>query len=544
MPSTTLKHGSCPVCGWDQLAYTFATSGGAFFECYGCGIFLCDQTRSQAEEKAGNFWSEDERAVSRSLNDEEKGRYLDLALRQASGKKLLEIGCGDGSFLAQAAVRGFEVSGFEGDASLAMKANTRLGPGSVSCSERIDGVYPPGSFDVIVLFDLLGLFENPFAMMQTLRGLLRKDGLFLFSIPVVDSRPAVLLRQNWVEFNKRQSMLFDKNNIQNALFLTGFDRTLVLRHPRLVSIDWLRNYLEQFQLPWSIHALTKLAGTLPGFLRRKAMKMEGGHVVVMTHARAGVDENILSIVIPVYNERKTFRDLMEGVLAKEIPGLKKEIILVESNSTDGSRDDVLSFKDRPGVQIILEEKAMGKGHAVRMGLARATGDYILIQDADLEYDLEDYDALLEPLVKGREAFVLGSRHGGKNVWKMRKFSGQSGLSLFVNFGHWVFTWLINLLFLQRLQDPFTMYKVFRRDCLYGLEFECNRFDFDYELLIKLILKGYEPVELPVNYQARSFKEGKKVRLFRDPLNWLKALAWLRLLKIDPLKVVNRANPGK
>jgi hypothetical protein len=89
-----------------------------------------------------------------------------------------------------------------------------------------------------------------------------------------------------------------------------------------------------------------------------------------------------------------------------------------------------------------------------------------------------------------------------------------------------------------------MYKVFRRDCLYGLEFECNRFDFDYELLIKLILKGYEPVELPVNYQARSSKEGKKVRLFRDPLNWLKALAWLRLLKIDPLKVVNRANPGK
>ncbi len=187
----------------------------------------------------------------------------------------------------------------------------------------------------------------------------------------------------------------------------------------------------------------------------------------------------------------------------------------------------------------MEERPRGKGHAVRTGLNAATGDYILIQDADLEYDLEDYDALLEHLLAARSAFVLGSRHGGRNVLKMRRFAGQLGLSLFLNFGHWFFTALVNGLFFQRLRDPFTMFKVFRRDCLYGLVFECNRFDFDFELLVKLVRKGYRPVELPVNYRSRSFREGKKVRMFRDPLNWLGVLLWLRRVEIDPLKMVEQ-----
>ncbi|HSW71121.1 MAG TPA: glycosyltransferase family 2 protein, partial [Gammaproteobacteria bacterium] len=94
---------------------------------------------------------------------------------------------------------------------------------------------------------------------------------------------------------------------------------------------------------------------------------------------------------------------------------------------------------------------------------------------------------------------------------------------FLNFGHWCFTALINILYGLRLKDPFTMYKVFRADCLHGLKFKCNRFDFDCELLIKLVKNGYRPIEIPVNYRSRSFKEGKKVRVFRDPLTWLKTI---------------------
>jgi hypothetical protein len=153
--------------------------------------------------------------------------------------------------------------------------------------------------------------------------------------------------------------------------------------------------------------------------------------------------------------------------------------------------------------------------------------------------MEDYDSLVRPLVSGRHAFVLGARHGGRNLWKMRQFTGQRGLSSFLNFGHWFFTSLINWLFWKRLRDPFTMFKVFRRDCLYGLRFECNRFDFDYELLIRLMQKGYTPVEIPVNYRSRSFHEGKKVSMWRDPLSWLAALARLRFSKVNTMAEVER-----
>jgi len=256
-------------------------------------------------------------------------------------------------------------------------------------------------------------------------------------------------------------------------------------------------------------------------------------------------QSVLSVIVPAYNEVKTFGTLMEALLRKELTGLRMEIVVVESNSTDGTREAALKYKDHPKVKLILEEGPLGKGHAVRTGLKAATGDYVLIQDADLEYDLEDYDALMEHLVAGRGAFVLGSRHGGRKVMKMRQFTGQRGLSLIFNFGHWFFTTLINVLFSQRLRDPFTMFKVFRRDCLSGLEFQCDRFDFDFELLIKLVRKGYRPVELPVNYRSRSYKEGKKVRMFRDPLSWLGALARLRWVKIDPMSVIGRAcNAGK
>jgi hypothetical protein len=103
---------------------------------------------------------------------------------------------------------------------------------------------------------------------------------------------------------------------------------------------------------------------------------------------------------------------------------------------------------------------------------------------------------------------------------MRHFSDQPSMSTMLNVGHVFFTTLMNVLYGQRMQDPFTMYKVFRRDCLYGLRFERNRFDFDHELVIKLVRKGYTPLEVPVNYSSRSFKEGKKVTLVGDPISWV------------------------
>lgn len=239
---------------------------------------------------------------------------------------------------------------------------------------------------------------------------------------------------------------------------------------------------------------------------------------------------VLSVVVPIFNERATVRESLDAILAKSIPGWTLEIIMVESNSTDGTRDIVLGYQNHPRVKLVLEDKPRGKGHAVRAGFLHATGEVMLIQDADLEYDLGDYDILLAPIASGRQAFVLGSRHG-QGGWAIRTFSDQPLQALILNLGHWGFTLLINVSLGIWLHDPFTMYKVFRRDCLEGLRFESNRFDFDWELLIKLVRKGYRPIEIPISYKSRSFKEGKKVSMFRDPITWLWALAKFRFQRL-------------
>jgi glycosyltransferase involved in cell wall biosynthesis len=234
----------------------------------------------------------------------------------------------------------------------------------------------------------------------------------------------------------------------------------------------------------------------------------------------------VSVIVPVYNEIATVRTALDALVAKRSPGFAFHLVIVESNSTDGSRGVVLGYRDLPSVTVILEDTPKGKGHAVRAGLAAATGDIIIIQDADLEYDLADYEKLLAPIAAGEYAFVLGTRHAGKG-WAIRKFTDQKLHALVLNLAHWTFTLMINASLGIWLNDPFTMYKVFRRDCIAGLKFECNRFDFDWELLIKLVRKGYRPIEIPISYHSRSFKEGKKVSMFRDPLTWMRALVKYR-----------------
>jgi glycosyltransferase involved in cell wall biosynthesis len=238
----------------------------------------------------------------------------------------------------------------------------------------------------------------------------------------------------------------------------------------------------------------------------------------------------LSVIVPVYNERATAGPALDALMAKAIVGVDIEILIVESNSTDGTRELILPYGQNPRVRLILEDRPQGKGHAVRAAFPHATGDIILIQDADLEYDLADYESLLAPILAGRQAFVLGSRHG-EGGWAIRKFTDQPIRGVILNLAHWTFTMMVNAALGTWLKDPFTMYKVFRRECLNGLTFECDRFDFDWELLIKLVRKGYRPIEIPVAYHSRSFAEGKKVRMFKDPLTWMKALVKYRFVRL-------------
>ena len=237
----------------------------------------------------------------------------------------------------------------------------------------------------------------------------------------------------------------------------------------------------------------------------------------------------LSIIMPVYNEEQTVAQVIDSLLELQIDGVTLELIIVESNSSDGTRSIVLGFEPHPLVTVVLQEHALGKGNAVRAGLAHATGNVVTIQDGDLEYKISDYPALIDPILKGSADFVLGSRYVAGEP--MRKMPNARAVSAAVNAGHWVFMHLFNMTYRVHLQDPFTMFKMFRSECIEGVEFVANRFDFDWELVAKLIRLGYTPYEVPVSYESRSFDGGKKVRFFRDPPTWIAACIRFRIAKL-------------
>ncbi len=231
-------------------------------------------------------------------------------------------------------------------------------------------------------------------------------------------------------------------------------------------------------------------------------------------------------MIPIYNEAATARTLIERVLAADVLGLEKEIIIVEGASTDGTREIAREFEKVRGIRVVYEDRPSGKGNAVRKGLSLVTGDIILIQDGDLEYDVADYPRLLEPLIENRADVVYGSRVlRSPQSWQFRRFSGfERFYGFFVNFGGVFFTSLFNLLYGTHLSDVATMFKIFKTADLRGIGLKSGGFDYDWEISAKLAKKkNVRFVEVPVYYKARSRAEGKKIRFWRDGFRVLAAI---------------------
>ena len=381
---------------------------------------------------------------------------------------------------------------------------------------------------VIVLYQLekSKMIEK---VLEDIYSVLKPDGILFLVTLSLDSQSARILGQSWVGWRPENQYYFDNTNIKSLLWKGGFYQVQLDKDRRVYTLAHINDRVAGFPRSWITTSIKLAYGVLPSFLHTMRFRLPSSGIILSARKAERRQQPMLSIIVPVYNESSSFPDLMSQLAAKNISGVRKEIIIVESNSEDNSRELVLQYDGRPEFKIVLQERAKGKGNAVREGIEKAQGDIIIIQDADLEYDLNDYEALLDPILSYKRPFVLGSRHSGN--WKIRHFNDQQHFASFFNFGHILFTGLINLLYSQHMKDPFTMFKVFRRDCLYNLKFECNRFDFDFELVIKLIRQGYKPFEIPVNYNSRSFAEGKKVNIFRDPPTWVRALIKYRFAKI-------------
>lgn len=229
----------------------------------------------------------------------------------------------------------------------------------------------------------------------------------------------------------------------------------------------------------------------------------------------------LSILIPVFNETKTLIQVLDAVLAAESQGLTKELIIVDDGSTDGTREILSSLDARVyNAKIYFHEKNMGKGAALRTAQQNATGDIILIQDADLEYDPREYNELLKPILEGKADVVYGSRLTGSKPARAFKFThliGNKFLSM-----------LTNVLYDSTLTDMETCYKVFKAEYFKNIQIRSNRFDFEPEITAKILKQNVRFYEMPISYYGRDYSEGKKIT-WRDGFAAIAALVKYRFV---------------
>ena len=220
----------------------------------------------------------------------------------------------------------------------------------------------------------------------------------------------------------------------------------------------------------------------------------------------------LSVLIPVYNEVRTIDAILRLVAAE---GTEKEILVVDDGSTDGTRERLAQWNGKDGVRVILHEKNAGKGRAVRTAMEAATGDVVVIQDADLEYDPGEYRLLLRPIEAGRADVVYGSRFSGSTEHRVQHFWHAQGNRLL--------TAITNVMTGLNLSDMATCYKAFHRRVIPSLDLESKGFGVDAEITAKVARGNFHVFEVPISYFGRSKADGKKIRL-KDGFSALFALA--------------------
>ncbi len=207
----------------------------------------------------------------------------------------------------------------------------------------------------------------------------------------------------------------------------------------------------------------------------------------------------ISVIIPVFNEESTITTIVERVKATKIPS---EIVIVDDGSTDNTRTMLAEMDGKENVQVILHEKNLGKGSAVRTGIDHVTGDVIIIQDADLEYDPREYTNLLKPIDEGLADVVYGSRFLG---------AARRPILFWNMIANKLLTFVTNILYNNILSDMETGYKVFRKEVVQGMTLHAKRFDFEPEFTAKILKRKVRIVEVPIAFFPRDYNQGKKIK---------------------------------
>jgi hypothetical protein len=502
---------SCPVCRSDAERYLFHERGARFVQCRSCDtVFVNPPARELRDyfdvHAAGIATTEDREHVRRGLND-----VLHYAADVYRGRR--------GSPPARVVLAGSMPDDLNTADDLSIASSAHVDAVRLTHDETLRLVHEADvsaiveaigdDVDLVVLNHLLEACPRAADVVAALAARLPSRALLVVVYSNTASFPGRLLRRHWRRFFQWRAVYFNSENLRGMVERAGLR---LVRQSGLTTSYTVTRALDLVLPGTQAASLGRRSGLSAATLRAPT----GTHVSIFERrAESGISE-LLSVIVPVFNEAAYVRGVLDELLARRFV-IPHEVIVVESNSTDGTRELVQSYEGKPGLRIIYEDRPRGKGSAVRRGLAAATGTIVLIQDADFEYDLEDYNALLEPIVQRRTSFVLGSRSLGLDDWKVRRFARSRVKGILLNLAQLGFARLFNVLYQQRVTDVVTMFKVFRRECIEGADFVAERFNFDIELACTIVMNGYSPMEVPVNYVARGFDEGKKVEFLRDAL---------------------------
>ena len=500
---------SCPVCRADAERYLFHERGARFVQCRTCdAVFVNPPARELRDyfdvHAAGSATIEDREHARRGLNDvlnyaaevHRTHRGSAPARVVLAGRMPDDLSIPDDLSLASSAH--IEAVRLSHDETLRLVHDADVTP--------IAGVIGD-DIDLIVLNHLLEACPRAADVVAEIAARLPSRALLVVVYSNSASLPGRFLRRHWRRFFHWKAVYFNSENLRGMVERAG----LRLVRQAGMNTSYTATRALDLVLPGTQAAgLARRAGLDAATVRAPT----GTYVSIFERGDESTVGELLSVVVPVFNEAAYVRGVVDELLARQF-AIPHEVIVVESNSTDGTREIVKSYEGRPGLRVIYEDRPRGKGSAVRRGLTAATGTILLIQDADFEYDLEDYDALLEPILQRRTSFVLGSRSLGLDDWKVRRFANSRVKGLLMNIAQLGFARIFNVLYQQQVTDVATMFKVFRRECIDGAEFVAERFNFDIELACTIVMNGYSPMEVPVNYIARGFDEGKKVEFLRD-----------------------------
>lgn len=505
-----MKYRCCDVCKSEKNTKKFTLEGFTVVTCSQCGFeFVNPMLDAEELEKIydANYYSSpfEDRffGYANYLEDEECTKKTFVPrLRRIEGfvKKgsILDVGCATGVFLDLARARGWKTKGTDVSEYAIKHAREKKGLDvQVGTLESVS--LENGFFQAVTAFDVIEHVPEPDVFIRQINDLLVSGGVIALTTPDAGSFLAKRLGSRWEEYRRIREHVsfFSRKTLQMLLERNGFKVVWVETAGRHFKLGELCKRLSNYSV-----LLSKVASVVVHmlFLKNIHIYIDPRYKMTMYARKVAVKRpEKLSVIIPIYNEEKTIEKIVRAVKDVAIP-LEKEIILVDDGSTDGTKEILNRLS---GVRVAVNKKNQGKGFSIRRGLSLATGDVMVIQDADLEYNPQNYISLLTPILNKKSKVVFGSRFLKKSSRKKCLFPtyylGNRALSFFTSF-----------LFMQKVSDMETCYKMFTREVFEGLKLTRNRFDIEPEITAKIIKTGFKILEIPIDYSPRKFSEGKKI----------------------------------